>query len=126
MIVEPPRDPITMYSSLFLSMIMGVIELNGFLPGAIAFASDPVRPNKFGAPGLELKSSISEFRKYPPPGTQTLLPKLSFNVVVIAAALPRPNGADEKGIPERTFWRVCHRHKTFARLERSRGVRDFL
>ena len=60
--------------------MVGVMELKGRLPGAIAFALPCTRPNKFGAPGLAVKSSISSFKKKPVSPAMTLAPKSSLMV----------------------------------------------
>src|SRR6185369_7571087 len=87
-IVLPPGVPTTINSLPSFVIIVGVIELNILLLGAIAFASPPTKPNILGVPGLLLKSSISLFRRNPAPFTNTLLPNPPFKVVVTATALP--------------------------------------
>ena len=67
---------------------VGDIEESGRLPGAIAFASSPTRPNAFGTPGFTEKSSIWSFSMKPVPGTIIVLPNGRFTVCVTAARLP--------------------------------------
>ncbi len=71
MIVLPPGEPTTINSLLSLVTMVGVMELSIRLPGSIAFACPPTRPNIFGTPGLMLKSSISLFSRKPAPATNT-------------------------------------------------------
>ncbi len=75
MMREPPGVPTTITGLPSLSTSVGVIELKGRLPGAIALALPCTRPNPFGAPGLEVKSSISSFKKNPVLAAITLAPK---------------------------------------------------
>jgi hypothetical protein len=54
---EPPGVPITTATRPSWVRIVGVMVDSGRLPGAIAFASPPTTPSRFGAPGLaELRS----------------------------------------------------------------------
>ena len=53
---------------------VGVIDESGRLPGSIALASSPTRPNAFGTPGATEKSSISLLSRKPVPGTAKALP----------------------------------------------------
>ena len=87
-IVEPPGEPTTKNGLLSFKTIVGVIEESGLLFGSIAFASLPIRPNTFGTPGLEEKSSISLLRKNPAPFTTHPFPYPKFIVVVTLTALP--------------------------------------
>ena len=50
------------------------------------FASEPVKPNILGVPGLEEKSSISLFKKKPNSSQYNLEPYASFIVVVAEMA----------------------------------------
>ncbi len=54
--------------------MVGVIDESGRLPGWMAFASPCTRPNMFGVPGFDAKSSISLFSRKPRPGTVMPLP----------------------------------------------------
>src|SRR6476469_3970611 len=60
----------------------GVMLDKGVLPGAIEFASEPTKPNKFGTPGAAAKSSISLLSKIPVPAATTPAPKPPFTVNV--------------------------------------------
>ena len=71
---EPPGAPTVMNSLPSFSTIVGVIDESGRLPGAIALASPCTRPNMFGAPGFDAKSSISLLSRKPRPGTVMPLP----------------------------------------------------
>src|ERR1700677_1714480 len=68
--------------------MVGVMELKGRLPGAMALAGPWMRPNMLGAPILEAKSSISSFKRKPREPAVTWEPKLSLRVVVTETALP--------------------------------------
>ena len=80
MIRAPPGLPITMATWPSRVMIVGVIELSGVLPGAIAFAAPCTSPNRLGTPGLDVKSSISLFITMPVPGATLPVPNHSFSV----------------------------------------------
>src|ERR1700677_376312 len=68
--------------------MVGVMELKGRLPGAMALAGPWMRPNMLGAPILEAKSSISSFKRNPRAPAVTWEPKLSLRVVVTETAFP--------------------------------------
>ena len=80
MIRGPPGLPSTSHSAPSRSTIVGAIDDIGRLPGAIALALPCTRPNRFGAPGLTVKSSISLLSRNPVPGATTPAPKLPFSV----------------------------------------------
>jgi hypothetical protein len=80
MMRDPPGVPTTNTGLPSLSRIVGVMELNGRLPGAIAFALPCTRPNRFAAPGFAVKSSISSFNRKPVLPAMTLAPKSSLMV----------------------------------------------
>ena len=84
----PPGDPVASICPCCVDTITGVIELNGRLPGAIALASPPIRPNAFGTPGLIEKSSISLLSNTPVPRATIPEPKFKFNVYVQLTTLP--------------------------------------
>ncbi|MNT68027.1 hypothetical protein D3C72_2062230 [compost metagenome] len=71
MMVEPPGVPTTINNFPPFSTMVGVIELNILLFGAMALASPPTKPYIFGAPGLTEKSSISLLSRKPAPFTAT-------------------------------------------------------
>ena len=68
--------------------MVGLMELSGVLPGAIAFAAPCTRPNMLGDPGLLVKSSISLFSRTPVPGATRWMPNQSFSVYVTETAFP--------------------------------------
>ena len=74
MIVLPPGDPVISTGSPSFRTTVGVMELNMRLPGAMALASPPIRPNALAAPGLLEKSSISLLSRNPPPVTTIFEP----------------------------------------------------
>jgi hypothetical protein len=89
MMVAPPGDPVTRRTRPSGERTMvGVIDETMRFPGAMAFAVPCTSPNWLGVPGLEVKSSISLFRKKPAPVTSTRLPYSELSVVVTATALP--------------------------------------
>ena len=63
----------------FVTMV-GLIELKGRLPGAMAFAWPCTRPYRFGTPSLDVKSSISSFNSTPVPAAVTRAPNHSLRV----------------------------------------------
>ncbi|MCY1311659.1 hypothetical protein D9M70_619870 [compost metagenome] len=63
-----------------LETMVGLIELSGRLPGAMALASPCTRPYMLGTPILEVKSSISLFSSTPVLSAVTLAPNQSFSV----------------------------------------------
>src|SRR6266403_2180811 len=86
--VGPPGEPVTKLSLPSRTRIVGVIELSGRCPGAMAFASDCINPNSaFGTPGCVVKSSISSFSKNPAV-LVTCDPYQLFSVYVLATAFP--------------------------------------
>ena len=54
--------------------IVGVIELNIVLRGAMRFGGVPMSPVRFVSPGFRLKSPISLLRRNPVPLTTTCEP----------------------------------------------------
>ena len=78
----PPGVPRISTGFPSFATIVGLIELRGALPGAMAFALAPTRP----ASGV--KSSISSFISTPVPVATTRAPNQSLSVYVIATALP--------------------------------------
>ena len=73
-IVVPPGVPITNTGLLFLDTIVGDIELSIRLPGAMAFASPPIAPYKFGAPGrVDVENNF-------PDSTIVALKKMGYNI----------------------------------------------
>jgi hypothetical protein len=73
------------------STMVGVMELKGRLPGAMAFAVPWTKPKRFGTPGFAVKSSISSFKKNPVSPAMTLAPKSSLMVKVTDTAFPWPS-----------------------------------
>ncbi len=88
MIRDPPGVPTTNTGLPSFSTMLGVMELRGRLPGAIALALPCTRPNMFAVPDLAVKSSISSFKKNPVSPAITLAPKSSLMVKVTDTALP--------------------------------------
>ena len=80
MIRDPPGEPSTSATCPSLITIVGAIDDNGRLPGAIAFAAPCTRPNWLGVFGRVVKSSISSFSTTPVPGAMITAPKLPFSV----------------------------------------------
>src|SRR5712672_3376550 len=68
--------------------MVGVMAESGRLPGAMELAELWMRPNMLGTPILEVKSSISLFRRKPRPSTVTPDPKPPLRVYVLETALP--------------------------------------
>ena len=71
---DPPGVPVASQGLSSLKTIVGVMELKGRLSPSIALASPPTRPNAFGTPGLEEKSSISLFNRIPVPAATIPVP----------------------------------------------------
>ncbi len=80
MMREPPGLPVTMHGLPSLVTMVGLIELSGRLPGAMALVLPWTRPNMLGVPGLVVKSSISSLRKKPVSPAITLAPKKALIV----------------------------------------------
>ena len=80
MIRLPPGVPRTSTGRPSRLTIVGLIELSGRLPGAIALASPCTRPKTLATPGLALKSSISLLSRTPVPAAVTLAPNQSLSV----------------------------------------------
>src|SRR6186713_1980061 len=97
--VGPPGVPRTSQSFPFRNTNVGHIDESIRLPGAIALASRPTTPNKFGTPGLAEKSSISLFSRNPAPRTTSPHPWLPLSVVVLETALPHRSTTEK--------WVVC-------------------
>ena len=76
----PPGVPSTSTGWPSRLTMVGLIELSGLLPGAIALASPCTRPKPLAMPGLALKSSISLLSRTPVPAAVTLAPNQSFRV----------------------------------------------
>ena len=92
----PPLAPVTSSGRWSLSRTMvGVIADSMRLPGAMALASPWTRPYMFGVPGFAAKSSISLFRRNPPPVTVTADPYQPLRVVVRATAFPRLSATEK-------------------------------
>ena len=85
---EPPGEPSTIATPPSRSTMVGVMEDNGRLPGAIVLGTPCTRPNRLALPGLTVKSSISSFSRNPAPGATTPAPKMPLMVNVTATALP--------------------------------------
>ena len=65
-IVGPPGEPVTKLSLPSRTRIVGVMELSGRCPGAMALASDWIKPKSaLGTPGCVVKSSISSLNRKP-------------------------------------------------------------
>jgi hypothetical protein len=60
--------------------MVGVMELSGRLPGAMALAGPWIKPKPLGTPILLAKSSISSLSRKPRPATVTPLPKVKLSV----------------------------------------------
>jgi len=71
MMVGPPGLPVTRTSWPSFVTRVGVMDESGRLPGTMALASPWMRPNMFGVPTCEVKSSISLFMRMPVPGMVT-------------------------------------------------------
>src|SRR5258708_37680360 len=96
MMREPPAEPSTSAPPPSgPHTIVGDIDDNMRLPGAMALASPCTSPNMFAAPGAIEKSSISSFSTNPRPGTVTPLPNQALIVVVIATAVPSASTTDK-------------------------------
>ena len=80
MMVLPPGVPRTATGRPSRSTMVGVIELSGRLPGAMALASPCTSPYRFGVPGLLVKSSISLLSTMPVPAAVTRAPNQSLSV----------------------------------------------
>ena len=80
MMREPSGLPITMKILPSLVTMVGLMEESGRLPGSMALFLPWIRPNRLGAPTLEVKSSISSLRKKPVSPAITLAPKLLLMV----------------------------------------------
>ena len=76
----PPGLPVASHGLPSANTMVGVIELSGRLPGSMAFASPPSRPNALGTPGFAEKSSISLFNRKPAPATAMPDPYEKFSV----------------------------------------------
>src|ERR1700685_2327736 len=85
--------------------MVGVMELSGRLPGAIALAGPWMRPNMLGTPIFEAKSSISSLSRKPSDADVTCEPKLLFRVVVTETAFPSAS-TTEKCVVSGDSWRV--------------------
>src|ERR1700722_6630340 len=68
--------------------MVGVMELKGRLPGAIALAGPWINPNMLGTPIFAAKSSISSFKRNPRAPAVTWEPKLSLRGVGTDTAFP--------------------------------------
>ena len=76
----PPGVPTTSTGRPSRATMVGLIELKGRLPGAIALASPWTSPYMLGSPAFALKSSISLLSRTPVPAAMTLAPNQSLRV----------------------------------------------
>ena len=80
MMREPPGLPSTMKILPSFVTMVGLIELKGRLPGAIALVLPCTSPKRLGTPGFTVKSSISSLRKKPVSPAITLAPNSALMV----------------------------------------------
>ncbi len=80
MMRDPPGEPSTMKVLPSLVTMVGLIELSGRFPGAMALVLPCTSPNRFGTPGFTVKSSISSLRKKPVSPAITLAPNSALMV----------------------------------------------
>ena len=80
MMREPPGEPITMKGLPSRVTMVGLMELKGRLPGAMALALPCTSPKRLGVPGLMVKSSISPLRKKPVSPAMTFAPNSALMV----------------------------------------------
>ena len=109
MISGPPDPPATAATWPPRVTMVGDMLLSGRLPGAMALASEPIRPKTFGTPGCAEKSSIVSLRMMPVSPATTIEPNVVLMLVVQATALPAASTTDRCDVPSSALERVTRR-----------------